>query len=74
MQKQKTQLSEILKYLLTHKRGITRAMAWDKFGCQNLPDIIYKLRKRGYDIRAEQITKKNRYGHASTFYRYYLVA
>lgn len=72
MKKQKSQLSEILRYLQTHKRGITRAQAWDLFGCQNLPDIIYKLRRRGYEIQARQITKKNRYGHASTFFQYYM--
>lgn len=70
----KTQLSEILKYLLRYKKGLTRGEAWDKFGCQNLPDVIWKLRKRGYDIRTEQLTTVNRYGHTSTYVRYYLVA
>ena len=68
----KTQMSEILKYMNTHK-GITRAQAMEKFGCLNLPDIIYRLRKRDYDIVSETINTKNRYGQTSTYVKYCLV-
>lgn len=71
MKNTKTQKTEVLRYLQTHK-GLTRLQATDKFGCQNLPDVIYQLRKLGWDIQAESITKKNRYGHTTTFSRYYL--
>ena len=70
--KNKTQLGEILKYMLSHK-GITRLQALDKFGCINLPDVIWKLRREGYEIENEYITKKNRYGHTTTFVRYCIV-
>ena len=68
----KTQMSEVLRYLQTHKRGLTQVQAFEKFGVTKLPDIIYKLRKLDWCISAEQITKKNRYGHTTNFHRYYL--
>lgn len=74
MAKEKTQRSEILKYLKTHKRGITSLQAIEMFGATRLSDIIFRLRKDGYEIETESITKKNRYGHAVTFARYTLVS
>ena len=74
MKKTKTQKSEVLRYLKSHKRGITSLQAIEMFGATRLSDIIFKLRQEGYDIATEQITKKNRYGHAVTFACYRLVA
>lgn len=74
MAKQKSQRTEVLKYLKTHKRGITSLQAIELFGATRLSDIIFKLRKDGYEIETESITKKNRYGHAVTFARYTLVS
>ena len=74
MQKQKTQKSEILKYLKTHKKGITSIQAIEMFGATRLSDIIFRLRNEGWDIDTHMITKKNRYGHAVTFACYRLVA
>lgn len=74
MSKVKTQKSEILKYLKTHKRGITSLQAIQLFGATRLSDIIFKLRKEGYEIETEQITSKNRFGHVVNFARYRLVA
>ena len=72
MVKEKTQKSEVLRYMQTHK-GITSLQAIEKFGATRLSDIIFRLRKEGYEIGTESITKKNRYGHVTTFSRYYLV-
>ena len=72
MKKTKTQKSEVLKYMQTHK-GITSIQAIEKFGATRLSDIIFRLRKDGYDIETEQITTKNRYGHAVTYAKYSLV-
>lgn len=72
MQKTKTQKSEVLRYMQSHK-GITSLQAIEKFGATRLSDIILKLRQEGYDIKTESITKKNRYGHTTTFARYTLV-
>lgn len=69
----KTQKQEVLNYIMTHKRGITSLQAIQLFGATRLSDIIFRLRGEGYDIRTEQITKKNRYGHSTTFACYKLV-
>ena len=69
---EKSQKSEVLRYMQTHK-GITSIQAIDKFGATRLSDIIFRLRKDGYEIETESITKKNRYGHATTFAKYTLV-
>ena len=70
----KTQNERILRYLKTHKRGITSIQAIELFGATRLSDIIFRLRKAGYDIETEQITKKNRYGHTTTYACYKLAA
>ena len=74
MKNTKSQKSEILKYLKTHKRGITSLQAIQLFGATRLSDVIFRLRQEGYDIVTEQITKKNRYGHVTTFACYKLAA
>ena len=72
--KKKSQKSEILKYLKTHKRGITSLQAIELFGATRLADIIFRLQKEGYEFEKEDVTRKNRYGHVVTFVRYKLVA
>lgn len=72
--KKKTQKSEVLKYMMTHKKGITSWIAFERFGITRLADIIYKLRQEGHDIDSESITTKNRYGHVVTYSRYSLAA
>ena len=72
-QKTKSQKSEILRYMKSHK-GITSVQAFERFGITRLADIIYTLRQEGYEIETENITKKNRYGHSVTFAKYSLVA
>lgn len=58
----KTQTSDILKYLQSHKRGITSIEAINRFGATRLSDIIFRLRKKGYNIVTENNLVKNRYG------------
>ena len=70
--KKTTQMNEVLKYMKSHKRGITSMIAFERFGITRLADIIYKLRKLGWSIVSEQITTKNRYGHVCNYSRYYL--
>ena len=74
MKKTKSQKSEVLKYLQTHKRGITSLQAINLFGATRLSDIIFRLRQEGWDIITEMITKKNRYGHVTTYACYKLAA
>lgn len=70
--KERTQASEVLHYMQTHKRGITSMQAIERFGATRLSDIIYRLKKLGFEIESESITEKNRYGHTVTYSRYYL--
>lgn len=72
MKKATSQKNEVLKYLKTHKRGITSIQAVELFGATRLSDIIFRLRQEGYDIITEMITTKNRYGHTTTYARYRL--
>lgn len=58
----KSQNDLILKYLQTHKRGITPQKAYEKFGCLRLSGRIYDLKNRGYDISSTITEVKNRNG------------
>lgn len=58
----KTQTQDVLKYLQSHKRGITSIEAINRFGATRLSDIIFRLRKKGYKITTENNLVKNRYG------------
>ena len=72
MKKEKSQKSEVLKFMKTHKRGITSLQAIELFGATRLSDIIFRLRQEGYNIITEMVTAKNGYGHTVTFARYRL--
>lgn len=59
----KTQTSEIKKYLLSHKKGLTSMEAFEIFGATRLSAIIYQLRyKHGMNIVTEDKKVKTRYG------------
>lgn len=57
-----TQCEKILKYLRTHKRGITALIAMEKFGIMRLASRIHDLREMGYKIMTSTVEVKNRYG------------
>lgn len=63
----------ILKYLETHKRGLTSKEAIEKFGATRLSGVIFKLKSKGHKIASVRETVFTRYGHASVA-RYYLEA
>ena len=62
----------ILDYLKTHSEGITPKDANERFGCMRLSARIADLRGMGYEISTESETRKNRYGHYTTYARYKL--
>lgn len=72
MKNKKTQKTEVLKFMQTHK-GITSFQAFERFGITRLADIIYKLKKDGWDISTESRTTKNRYGHVVNYAKYSLM-
>ena len=69
----KSQCEMILKYLQTHKTGITPLQALDKFGCQRLSGRIYDLRDEGHNILTNMIEVKDRFGNAKRVAQYRLV-
>lgn len=70
----KTQLSEVKRYLETHKRGLSQRDAIDYFGAYRLSDIILKLRRAPYNmnIRTVKAHGPNRYGGTSYYAIYKL--
>lgn len=70
----KNQTTEVLNYLMKHKKGITSIDAFEKFGVTRLSAIIYNLRhNHGFDIGVENEKCKNRYGDTTVFARYKLI-
>lgn len=61
-QTKRTQTSDILNYLRSHKNGITSKEAFEKYGATRLSGIIWSLRKQGYNIISEPKVVKSRYG------------
>ena len=65
MKKGEVQMSQnerILNYLKKHKKGITPAEAYEKFGCLRLSARIFDLREEGNKISSTIIEVKNRVG------------
>ena len=59
----KTQTEEIVRFLQTHKSGLTSKEAFERFGATRLSGIIYDLKhRRGMRISSENVVVKNRYG------------
>lgn len=56
-----TQEARTLKYLQTHKRGLTPLDFWVKLGIYRASDVVYKLRKKGHEINTDFINVKNQY-------------
>lgn len=56
----------VLKYLKTHKRGISNQDAMNKLHVGRLSSVILRLRQQGYEIDTDMIEGENEYGK----YRY----
>ena len=69
----KSQNEMILKYLQTHKTGITPLQALQKFGCLRLSGRIYDLRDQGYNILTNMVDVKTSDGDVKTVAQYRLV-
>ena len=66
---QKTsQNKKILKYLQTHKRGISPLEAIDKFGCLRLSGRIHDLRSEGWNIYTDMEDNKTNDGRHARYY------
>lgn len=67
-----TQNKKILRYLETHKRGITSFEAFTKFGITRLSGRIFELRDKGYQINTSLIQTTNEDGNIVRYARYTL--
>ena len=63
-----TKKSRLLKYLQTHKLGITGQDALLKLGLYRLSGEIHELRKEGHDIKTEMMKRED----GTTYARYYI--
>lgn len=69
----KSQCEMVLKYLQTHKTGITPIQAIERLGVLRLSGRIYDLKEQGYEIATNIIEVKNRYDEISRVAQYRLV-
>ncbi len=53
-------------------RSISSQVAFEQFGATRLSSVIFKLRKKGYNIDTEMVQAKDRYGNMVRYANYYL--
>lgn len=63
-----TKKSQVLRYIQTHRRGITGLDALRKFGLYRLSGTIHELRSEGHNIKTDMMTRED----GTTYARYYL--
>lgn len=73
MRKLESQNDKILRYLKTHKRGLTPYEALEKFDCMRLSGRIKDLRNQGVLIRSERVEVLNKKGKKCWVAKYTLV-
>lgn len=61
----RSQTGDVLAHLIEHG-SITSIEAIQKYGCTRLSARIYDYRALGYEIEADSMTTKNRYGNPVT--------
>ena len=64
--------AKVLKYLQTHRRGITGVEALRLFGLYRLSDAIFRLRGEGYNIVTDMVKPDD--PDEAPYARYYLGA
>ena len=69
----KSQNEMILKYLQTHRTGITPLQALNKFGCFRLSGRIFELREQGYKIMTNMVEITTSDGDTKSVAQYRLV-
>ena len=69
--KRLTQYDRVLRHL-KEKGNITSLQAFREYGITRLSAVIFNLRKDGYIIVDEFITRANRYGDKVSFAKYIL--
>jgi hypothetical protein len=59
-------------YHLKQFQTITSLEAIKEYGATRLSDIIFRLRKEGYNIESLPFIKTNRFGNSVTLSKYFL--
>lgn len=67
-----TKKARLLKYLQTHRRGITGQDALLKLGLYRLSGEIFELRNEGHDIKTEMMEREEEDGSTTRYARYYI--
>jgi len=73
MKKKVTQCDIILKFMKTHKKGITGKQAYRVAHSMNLAQRIYDLRQRGNEIEDDWVIEKSDDGKKYRVKQYRLV-
>lgn len=71
--KKMSQAQRVLRFMQTHKRGITALQAIQSIGCIDLAGRIRDLKEDGYIILGEYVYVTNRYGDKVRIKQYRLV-
>ena len=72
--KKPSQCDKILKFMKTHKNGITGKQAYKYAHSMNLAQRIYDLRKRGHNIVDSYVEITNDFGETYRVKQYRLVS
>ena len=67
-----TKKSQLVKYLKSHRRGITGQEALFHLGLYRLSGEIHQLRKAGYNIVTSMEEEEDENGNVNRYARYYL--
>ena len=67
-----SQCAVVLRYLQTHKRGLTSFDAFTKWNITRLSARIYDLRDKGHNIETYWEESKNEDGFTTRYARYFL--
>lgn len=73
MEKKRSKQDMVLDYLKSNKRGISQREAIEKYQAYRLSGIVFRLKKRGYNIVTNMEVSKNLDGSTSNYARYILV-
>jgi len=66
------QKDRLIRYLEKHKT-INPLESWQSLGIYRLSDVVFRLKKDGYDIRTEKISVNNQFGESCRVAKYHLV-
>lgn len=73
MEKKRSKQDMVLDYLKSNKRGISQREAIEKYQAYRLSGIVFRLKKRGYNIVTNMEVSKNLDGSTSNYARYVLI-